>query len=60
MKKGTQTSEFWVSMGVLFFNALLAMGVIPHGTEVNNAIAAIGTMLVAFGYSWARTMAKKN
>jgi hypothetical protein len=56
MKSGTQTTEFWLSIAGLIFTAVAPL--LPHSTEVVNAVSAVAAALVAFGYTWARTFAK--
>ncbi len=58
MKKGYQTTEFWLSLAAMALTALYASGVLA-GT-VPLAIAGIAaTILGALGYTVSRTGAKK-
>jgi hypothetical protein len=57
-KPGYQTTEFWLSLASVVFSTLLSTGVIPHASEVLGVVSAAGTLLVALGYTWARSWIK--
>jgi hypothetical protein len=58
MSKGVRTSEFWVTLVAMAYVLALQTGVIPHATEVDNVVQAAAALLVALGYTWARTFLK--
>ena len=59
-KPGIKTTELWVTILASLYSVLLTLGVIPHSDEVMAMISSIGSMLVAFGYSWGRVFIKTN
>jgi len=58
LKPGIQTSEFWISAVAVIMPLILSLNVIPHQTEVMNAVYAICTLLAALGFTAARTILK--
>jgi len=59
-KPGVKTTEFYVSSTLTIICGILAMGVIPHSTEILQIVGAVGALLSSMGYTWARTKAKQN
>jgi len=57
-KPGYQTSEFWLSLVAVMFTTLIGTGVVPHATEITGIVSAVGSLLVALGYTWARSWVK--
>lgn len=60
MKKGYQTSEFWVNVVGSIITLLLASGVIPVGSVWNSVVAIIVTGLIAYGYNGGRALIKSS
>jgi len=59
MRKGYQTSEFYLSLAAMVLGALYASGVLGDG-GIDFQIAGIAaTVLAALGYQLSRTTAKK-
>lgn len=59
MRKGYQTSEFYLSLGAMVVGALFASGVLGNG-GIDFQIAGIAAaVLAALGYQVSRTTAKK-
>jgi hypothetical protein len=55
---GVKTSEFWVTILAALYNLLIVNGTIAYKDEVVALVSAGATLLVALGYTWARTFAK--
>jgi uncharacterized protein (DUF697 family) len=58
MKKGIQTSEFYVCLVVLLLGALLQSGVLSDGDTVSKITGGAMEVLAALGYTWSRAMIK--
>jgi len=58
VKKGINTSEFWLSAGACGLTLLLASGLIGEHTAVHTVAGLLLTSLTALGYTCARTALK--
>lgn len=61
-KPGWQTSEWWTTIVVVLTALLAGVGALglPDTHPVVKAAAFVGAALAALGYTFARTLAKKN
>ncbi len=60
LKTGWKTSEFWLSLAAIIFGAVAASGVLPSGHWSVQVIGIVTTILGALGYTYSRTVAKRN
>jgi hypothetical protein len=60
MKPGMKTTEFWMTAISQLIAAALATGAVPHVSEWTAVVVAVGGLLSAQGYTWARTFTKQN
>jgi hypothetical protein len=58
VKTGAKTTEFWVTLGAIALLYATRAEIVPHGDEVLGIVEAVGALLLAAGYTWARTLAK--
>ena len=58
MTTGVKTSEFWLSLVAMIYNLILSTGIVPHCNEITAAINGVCALLVALGYTWARSFIK--
>jgi hypothetical protein len=58
VKPGFKTSEFWISALAVIYSTLVGTGIIPHSSEIQAFVSAAGALLVALGYTWARSWIK--
>lgn len=60
---GLTTTEFWVSalsiLG-LIVGAVIDSGLVPEGTVWFKILGIAGTVLIALGYTWNRTILKRD
>jgi hypothetical protein len=57
-KAGVKTTEFYVTLAATIFSAAVAAGVIPQADKWVTVVSAVGTVLLALGYSWGRALVK--
>lgn len=60
MKKGYQTTEFWISLVAMLLGALFASGIVPDQGPWERLCAALATVLSAMGYTVSRGIAKQG
>ena len=59
MKKGYQTSEFWISMVVVLVGAVQASGLIDDNDSAMKIVGLIAAMLGGLGYTVPRMALKQ-
>lgn len=59
VKKGWQTSEFWLSLVAGIMTFLFASGVIPVDSIWDKVMGIAATILTSLGYVVSRTLVKK-
>ncbi len=57
-KPGYKTTEFWFSVIAALVGLLFASGAISTGSQLDQVLGLIATILSALGYSVARGIAK--
>jgi hypothetical protein len=57
---GWRTSEYWLNVAVVIYNTLLTSGVIHIPSKVVEWVSVAATVLLALGYTWARSFVKAN
>jgi len=59
VKKGYQTTEFWLSVAAMVVGALFAAEVFPLESAGDKVLGLAATVLTALGYTVSRTIAKR-
>jgi len=58
MKPGYKTTEFWITLLSVVYSSIVSSGYVPQNYVT--VISAIGGIVAALGYTWARTFIKTN
>lgn len=59
VKRGYQTTEFWLSAAAMIVGVLFAAEVFPTESAGDKVLGLAATILTALGYTVSRTIAKK-
>lgn len=58
IKPGWKTTEFWLKLLAMLLTALYASGVISTGSQAENVVAIVATILGTLGYTVSRSLVK--